>query len=101
MARFRPVRASPPAGRSRREPCPRPTSAGFGRSHAFAAARDQTLAQLALTWILRQPSVTSVLIGASSVAQLEQNVAAVGAPALTLDEIAAIEPHAVHGTSLG
>jgi len=68
--------------------------------HAFAAARDQTLAQLALTWILRQPSVTSVLIGASSVAQLEQNIAAVGAPALTLDEIAAIEPHAVHGTSL-
>ena len=67
----------------------------------FAAARNQTLAQLALTWILRQPSVTSVLIGASSVTQLEQNIAALDAPALTNDEIAAIEPHAVHGTSLG
>ncbi|TFB46500.1 L-glyceraldehyde 3-phosphate reductase [Cryobacterium tagatosivorans] len=67
----------------------------------FAAARHQTLAQLALTWILRQPSVTSVLIGASSVSQLEQNIAALDAPALTNDEIAAIEPHAVHGTSLG
>ena len=69
--------------------------------NAIAAARHQTLAQLALTWILRQPSVTSVLIGASSVAQLEQNVAALEAPALTEDEIAAIEPHAVHGTSVG
>jgi len=66
----------------------------------IAAARDQTLAQLALTWILRQPTVTSVLIGASSVTQLEQNIAALDAPALTEDEIAAIEPHAVHGTSV-
>jgi L-glyceraldehyde 3-phosphate reductase len=66
----------------------------------FAAARHQTLAQLALNWILRQPSVTTVLFGASSVAQLEQNVDALAAPALTHDEIAAIEPHAVHGTSL-
>ncbi|SDK70695.1 L-glyceraldehyde 3-phosphate reductase [Cryobacterium psychrotolerans] len=69
--------------------------------NGIAAARHQTLAQLALTWILRQPSVTSVLIGASSVAQLEQNVAALEAPALSEDEIAAIEPHAVHGTSVG
>jgi len=66
----------------------------------IAAARDQSLAQLALTWILRQPTVTSVLIGASSVTQLEQNIAALDAPALTEDEIAAIEPHAVHGTSV-
>jgi len=75
----------------------------LGRVRALndiALARHQTLAQLALTWILRQPSVTSVLIGASSVAQLEQNVAALAAPALTDDEIDAIEPHAVHGTSL-
>ncbi len=69
--------------------------------NGIAAARHQTLAQLALTWILRQPSVTSVLIGASSVTQLEQNVAALEAPALSEDEIAAIEPHAVHGTSVG
>jgi L-glyceraldehyde 3-phosphate reductase len=64
----------------------------------IAAGRDQTLAQLALSWVLRQPAVTSALIGASSVAQLEQNVAALDAPALTSDEIDAIEPHAVDGT---
>ena len=55
-------------------------------------------AQLALTWVLRHPQVTSALIGASSVAQLEQNVAAVHAAPLTPDEIAAIEPFAVDGT---
>ncbi|HSP74736.1 MAG TPA: aldo/keto reductase [Cryobacterium sp.] len=69
--------------------------------NAIAAARGQTLAQLAVTWILRQRSVTSVLVGASSVSQLEQTVAALDAPALTQGEIDAIEPHAVHGTGLG
>ncbi len=64
----------------------------------IAAGRGQTLAQLALTWVLRQPQVTSALIGASSVAQLEQNVAALDAPPLTPDELAAIEPLAVDGT---
>ena len=68
---------------------------------AIAAERGQTLAQLAVTWILRQPSVTSVLVGASSVSQLEQTVAALDAPALTQGEIDAIEPYAVHGTGLG
>lgn len=66
--------------------------------NAIAARRGQTLAQLAVTWILRQRSVTSVLVGASSVSQLEQTVAALDAPALTDEEIAAIEPFAVHGT---
>ncbi len=64
----------------------------------IAAGRGQTLAQLALSWVLRRPQVTSALIGASSVAQLEQNVAALDAPPLTADEIDAIEPYAVHGT---
>lgn len=66
----------------------------------IASGRGQTLAQLALRWVLRQPQVTSALIGASSVKQLEQNVAALDAPDLTAEEIAAIEPHAVHGTGL-
>jgi L-glyceraldehyde 3-phosphate reductase len=66
----------------------------------IAAGRGQSLAQLAVTWILRQSAVTSVLVGASSVSQLEQNVAALEAPALTDEEIVAIEPHAVHGTEL-
>ncbi|MEO7016708.1 MAG: aldo/keto reductase, partial [Leifsonia sp.] len=64
----------------------------------IAGGRGQTLAQLALSWVLRQPAVTSALIGASSVAQLEQNVAALDAPPLTAAEVAAIEPHAVDGT---
>lgn len=64
----------------------------------IAAARGQSLAQLALTWVLRDPRITSALVGASSVAQLEDNVAALSAPPLTDDEIAAIEPHAVDGT---
>jgi L-glyceraldehyde 3-phosphate reductase len=64
----------------------------------IAKGRGQALAQLALTWVLRHPQVTSALIGASSVAQLEQNVAALGAPTLSDDELAAIEPFAVDGT---
>jgi L-glyceraldehyde 3-phosphate reductase len=60
----------------------------------IARNRRQTLAQLALTWILRQPRITSALIGASSPAQLEQNVAALGFPPLTDAELAEIEPYA-------
>ena len=48
---------------------------------AIARDRGQSLAQLALTWVLRHPQVTSALIGASSVAQLEDNLAALDAPA--------------------
>lgn len=61
----------------------------------IAAARGQSLAQLALTWVLRDDRVTSALIGASSVAQLENNIAALEAEPLSEDEIALIEPHAV------
>ena len=53
---------------------------------AVAAARGQSVAQLALAWVLRDDVVTSALIGASSVAQLEQNVAAVDAPPLRDDD---------------
>lgn len=67
--------------------------------NAIAEARGQSLAQLALTWVLRDARVTSALIGASSVAQLEDNVAALRAEPLTAEEVAAIEPHAVDGTA--
>lgn len=60
----------------------------------IAAARGQTLAQLALVWALRDPRMTSLVIGASSVQQLADNVAALANPDLTDDELAAIEPHA-------
>ncbi|WP_188285652.1 L-glyceraldehyde 3-phosphate reductase [Streptomyces sp. CBMA29] len=70
----------------------------IGRLRALndiAAARGQSLAQLALSWVLRDPRVTSALIGASSVAQLEANVAAVGAAPLTAEELSSIDAHAV------
>ena len=60
-----------------------------------AAARGQTLAQLALAWALRNPRITSLVIGASSVAQLEDNVAALQGPALTPAELAQIDVHAI------
>ena len=64
----------------------------------IAAARGQSLAQLALTWVLRMPQVTSALIGASSVAQLENSFAAASAAPLTDAELESIEPLAVSGT---
>ncbi len=67
--------------------------------HEIAAGRGQSLAQLALSWLLRDARVTSALIGASSVAQLEANVAALAAPPLSDAELAAIEPYAVDGTA--
>jgi L-glyceraldehyde 3-phosphate reductase len=49
--------------------------------------------------VLRHPQVTSALIGASSVSQLENNIAALESAPLTDEEIAAIEPFAVHDTN--
>ena len=57
----------------------------------IAAARGQSLAQLALVWVLRDPRMTSALIGASSVQQLEQNIAALATPDFTDDELARID----------
>jgi len=61
----------------------------------IAAERGQSLAQMALAWVLRDARVTSALIGVSSVAQLEQNVAAVDNLAFSHEEIARIDEHAV------
>jgi L-glyceraldehyde 3-phosphate reductase len=66
----------------------------------IAKSRGQSLAQLALAWVLRQPTVTSALIGASSVKQLEQNYEAIKGSKLTSDELRAIDEFAVHGTGL-
>ncbi|KOT54858.1 L-glyceraldehyde 3-phosphate reductase [Streptomyces rimosus subsp. rimosus] len=62
--------------------------------NGIAARRGQSLAQLALSWVLRDERMTSALIGASSVAQLEANVAAVGAPKITDEELSEIEEFA-------
>ena len=61
----------------------------------IAAARGQSLAQLAVSWVLRDRRVTSVVVGASSVAQLEDTVAAVGHTDFSADELAAIDVVAV------
>ena len=63
--------------------------------NGIAEERGQGLAQMALAWALRDPRVTSVLIGASSVGQLEQNVGALQRLDFTEDELAAIDQHAV------
>ncbi len=60
----------------------------------LAAARGQTLAQLALAWTLRDPRITSTLVGASSVEQLEANVAALARLDFTERELAEIDRHA-------
>ncbi|SCK14177.1 L-glyceraldehyde 3-phosphate reductase [Streptomyces sp. WMMB 714] len=61
----------------------------------IARRRGQTLAQLALRWVLRDPRMTSALIGASSVGQLEANVAALEGPPLTEEELREIDSYAV------
>ncbi|MGO4103340.1 L-glyceraldehyde 3-phosphate reductase [Leifsonia sp. YAF41] len=61
----------------------------------IADARGQSLAQLALAWVLRNDVVTSALVGASSVAQLETNLGALNNLSFTAEELAAIDEHAV------
>jgi len=63
--------------------------------NAIAQRRGQSLAQMAIAWTLRDPRVTSALIGASSVRQLEQNVAAIEHLDFTDAELAGIDEHAV------
>lgn len=65
---------------------------------AIAEERGQTLAQLALSWVLRRDTVTSAIIGASSVEQLEGNYAAIHRPDFDDAELARIDEFAVHGT---
>jgi L-glyceraldehyde 3-phosphate reductase len=61
----------------------------------IAASRGQTLAQMAISWVLRDDRMTSALIGASSVAQLEENLAAAAKTSFTDEEIEAIDKDAV------
>ena len=61
----------------------------------IAAERGQTLAQMAIAWVLRDPRVTTALVGASSVAQLESSVQALDNLAFSEEELARIDGHAV------
>ncbi len=65
--------------------------------NAIATSRGQSLAQLALAWALRDSRVTSVLIGASSVRQLEDSLGALDRLDFTADELSDIDVHAVDG----
>jgi len=68
--------------------------AKIGALNDLAAGRGQSLAQMAVAWVLRDARVTSALIGASSVAQLEANVAALGRLDFTPDELTEIDRYA-------
>jgi L-glyceraldehyde 3-phosphate reductase len=63
--------------------------------NSIAAERGQSLAQMAISWTLRDPRVTSALVGASSVGQLEENLAAADKTTFSAEEIAAIDKNAV------
>ena len=63
----------------------------------IAQARGQSLAQMALAWVLRDPRVTSALIGARTVAQLEDSLAALNTLGFTPEELGQIDRHAIEG----
>jgi L-glyceraldehyde 3-phosphate reductase len=63
----------------------------------IAKRRGQTLAQMAIAWVLRDPVVTSALVGASRVKQLEDNVAALDTLEFSTDELAEIDRYATEG----
>jgi L-glyceraldehyde 3-phosphate reductase len=71
------------------------TLAHVRRLNEIAAGRGQKLAQMALQWVLRDTRVTSAVIGASSVEQLDTNLDAIGGPAFTDEELKAIDDDAV------
>jgi L-glyceraldehyde 3-phosphate reductase len=65
--------------------------------NAVAERRGQTLAQMALAWVLRDPRVTTTLIGASSPEQIRENVGALANLAFSAEELAEIDAYAVEG----
>jgi len=65
--------------------------------NAIAQKRDQTLAQMAIAWVLRNPAVTTALIGASKVSQIDDCMACLKNTNFTADELAQIDRHAKDG----
>jgi L-glyceraldehyde 3-phosphate reductase len=64
---------------------------------AIAARRGQSLAQMAIAWVLRQPAITTALIGASSWAQIEESLGALRNSSFSAEELAEIDRHATDG----
>ena len=65
--------------------------------HEIARRRNQTLAQMALLWVLRDPRITSALIGARNVEQLDDSLDALAGPPLSVEELKEIDRHATNG----
>ena len=65
--------------------------AQVGRLRAFARERGQSLAAMALAWLLRRPETTSVLVGASRLSQIQESVRALESPAFTPDELVRLD----------
>jgi L-glyceraldehyde 3-phosphate reductase len=90
----------PPGARASRESSLSPdsindeTMAKVRKLNEVAAGRGQTLAQMAIAWVLRDPRMTSALVGASNVEQVEANVAALDRLEFGDDELATIDRHA-------
>jgi L-glyceraldehyde 3-phosphate reductase len=84
-------RASKPHGFLKREQVTAEKIEKIKRLHTLAQRRGQSLAQMALAWVLRDERVTTVLIGASSVAQLDDNLACLDKRSFSSEELAEIE----------
>jgi len=84
-------RAAKPHGFLKREGITEEKLAKVRKLGELAKARRQTLAQMALAWVLRHPGMTSALVGASRVSQVEDNVATLKNVAFTNDELEAID----------
>lgn len=87
----------PGGGSLSREHLSPANSARIRALDGIAKARGQTLAQMALAWVLRDPRVTSTLIGASGAAQVRENVKALDNLVFSDDELKAIDLHAQEG----
>jgi len=84
-------RAAKPHGFLRRDQVDAATLGKVRRLNELARARGQSLAQMALAWVLRHPEMTTALVGASRVAQIEEAVGALAQLGFGADELAAIE----------
>ncbi len=84
-------RAAKPHGFLQQEQVTEAAIAKVRRLNDLAKTRGQSLAQMALAWVLRDPRITTVLIGASSVAQLDQNLACLNRREFSSEELATIE----------
>lgn len=84
-------RAAKPHGFLKREQVTEDVIKKVRMLNELAEQRSQTLAQMALAWVLREPQVTSVVIGASKIEQIEQNIAALDNLEFTDDELAQID----------